>query len=602
MTIPPPPPSVYVNQLHTIKRIRSLIAEKETIAERHSKLMADKEAMAGRQKRNTIEETPAISVIVPVYNTVPWLWRCLDSVCCQTLWNIEIICVNDGSTDNSLEILREYEKEDKGIKIINFAENRGPGSARNAGIDAARGEYIGLLDSDDWVDADFYEKLYKKALDENADMAKSNLELIMTDGNKDKSSSYNTNKVKESKHLFTHAPTAIYRKNFLNDNKIRYPPGLVMLEDIIFEVKSAVLANKIVVVEDVYYHYIRRENSVDVRRLRWEQAQSIVQATQMIVDFVDSQNLDPKIRAEILDLRYYSAFLHYPARFYGDYETRNMFIDMMARLNRTPRQIFYVWFGGPKSVLVNICIENWKQMLPQYKIIEINEHCPYFNLRKELANNLWFKTVYGLKLWAYVSDYVRLKVLYDYGGVYLDTDITIYKDFMPLLEENMAFIGMEDAKSMNCAILGFPAGHFLIKKILEFYDREIWEKEIHTIPAIVTYVAKTAFGIEGSGENIVKTPSLTVYPPRYFYPFGWDSAFSPECITGDTYTVHWWNASWHNPRADFFLLNKSKMPLDDLLNIIDEKYPFPEEIINRVKISKKILKTLRHRDFLTAAT
>jgi glycosyltransferase involved in cell wall biosynthesis len=566
-------------------------------------LAAAKKAMIERrQTRNTADYSPAVSVIIPVYNTAPYLRRCLDSVCGQTLWNIEIICVNDCSTDNSLDILREYERNDKGLTVLDFAENRGVSAARNAGIDATRGEYIGFVDSDDYVDLDFYEKLYEKAVEEKADMAKGNLELIMIDGRKDEGGSYNTNKVKEKKHLFTHAPTAIYRKGFLNNHTIRYPSGLVMLEDIIFEVKSSVLANKIVVVEDVYYHYIRREDSVDVLRLRWEQARSIVQASQMIVDFIDSQNLDPQIRAEILDFRYYEAFLYYPKRFYEDHETRNMFIDMLALINRAPRRIFYVWFGEPKSVLANICIENWKRMLPQYEIIEINDHCPYFNLRKELTGNLWFKTVYNLKLWAYVSDYVRLKVLYDYGGVYLDTDITVYKDFMPLLDGNMAFIGMEDEKFMNCAILGFPAGHFLIKKILEFYDHEIWEKEIHTIPAIVTHVAKTVFGIEGSGESIVKTPYLTIYPPRYFYPFRWNSVFSPECITGDTYTVHWWNASWHNPRADFFLWNKNKMPLDDLLNTIDEKYPLPEEIINRVKISKKLLKNLRHRDFLTKVT
>jgi mannosyltransferase OCH1-like enzyme len=92
-------------------------------------------------------------------------------------------------------------------------------------------------------------------------------------------------------------------------------------------------------------------------------------------------------------------------------------------------------------------------MLPDYEIIEMNERSGYFNLKKETENNLWLKTVYDLKLWAYISDYVRLKVLYEYGGIYLDTDVTVYKDLMPLLEDNTAFIGMEISKNIACGIM-----------------------------------------------------------------------------------------------------------------------------------------------------
>lgn len=103
-----------------------------------------------------------VSVIIPVYNTEKFLRKCLDSVCNQTLQDIEIICINDCSTDGSSEILREYAGKDNRIKLIELFENGGAAKARNIGIDIAHGEYIGFVDSDDFVDLDFYEKLYKK--------------------------------------------------------------------------------------------------------------------------------------------------------------------------------------------------------------------------------------------------------------------------------------------------------------------------------------------------------------------------------------------------------------------------------------------------------
>ena len=110
---------------------------------------------------------PKVSVIIPVFNTEKYLRKCLNSVCNQTLKDIEIICVNDSSTDDSLEILKEYAAKDERIKLINFIENKGAAAARNAGIDIARGEYIGFVDCDDYIDLDFYEKLYSKAIELN---------------------------------------------------------------------------------------------------------------------------------------------------------------------------------------------------------------------------------------------------------------------------------------------------------------------------------------------------------------------------------------------------------------------------------------------------
>ena len=111
---------------------------------------------------------PGVSVIIPVYNSEKYLKRCLTSVLNQTLSNIEIICVNDCSTDSSLEILKNYD-----VKIIDLKENKGASFARNLGIKNAQGEFLAFIDSDDYIKEDFLEKLYKQSF--NKDVVKGNI-------------------------------------------------------------------------------------------------------------------------------------------------------------------------------------------------------------------------------------------------------------------------------------------------------------------------------------------------------------------------------------------------------------------------------------------
>ena len=111
-----------------------------------------------------------VSIIVPVYNVEKYLECCLESLINQTLKDIEIICVNDGSTDNSGKILENYAAKDNRIKVIHQV-NGGQAAARNNGLNAVNGKYINFIDSDDWVDLDFIEKLYDAAERNSADIA-----------------------------------------------------------------------------------------------------------------------------------------------------------------------------------------------------------------------------------------------------------------------------------------------------------------------------------------------------------------------------------------------------------------------------------------------
>lgn len=112
---------------------------------------------------------PKVSIIVPVYNVEKYLRRCMDSIINQTLEEIEIIAVNDGSTDSSLSVLQEYENKDKRVKIINHM-NLGVSYSRNIGIDVSTGKYILFVDSDDWISKDMCEEMYNKALENKSDI------------------------------------------------------------------------------------------------------------------------------------------------------------------------------------------------------------------------------------------------------------------------------------------------------------------------------------------------------------------------------------------------------------------------------------------------
>ena len=117
-----------------------------------------------------------VSVILPVYNVSDYLRQCMDSIVGQTLKDIEIICVDDGSTDDSLAILKEYEAKDQRVKVIQQA-NAGAGAARNKGLEIATGEYLSFLDSDDFVDVNMYEQLYLKAKAKDIDVVYCNCNI-----------------------------------------------------------------------------------------------------------------------------------------------------------------------------------------------------------------------------------------------------------------------------------------------------------------------------------------------------------------------------------------------------------------------------------------
>ncbi len=210
-----------------------------------------------------------ISVIVPVFNTAPYLKKCLDSLCAQTLSGIEFILVDDGSTDGSGCILEEYAKSDNRLKLIT-QENRGFAGARNRGLDEANGEFIGFVDSDDWVEPDMFLKLWEK---HNADFQADIIQCSCMHEYVNESESipicnkaiikllaHSGGKLKGSEALILDDGTIwnrIYRRRMIEENNICFKDEMTFGEDVFFYWRALIAANKIIALPDHLYHYRR---------------------------------------------------------------------------------------------------------------------------------------------------------------------------------------------------------------------------------------------------------------------------------------------------------------------------------------------------------
>lgn len=213
-----------------------------------------------------------VSIVMPIYNAEPYLRECLDSVINQTLKNIEIICVNDGSTDNSLEIIKEYAQKDVRIKYID-KPNAGYGQTMNCGIAAAKGEYVGIVEPDDFIKPDMYETLYTKAKELDLDIVKSDyLQFESINGAYEYKkinifpdrSYYNRilspEKDEKMLYIMTINPAGIFRRKFLEENNICHneSPG-ASYQDNGFFIQTMYLASKIYFMDKPFYCY-RQDN------------------------------------------------------------------------------------------------------------------------------------------------------------------------------------------------------------------------------------------------------------------------------------------------------------------------------------------------------
>ena len=214
-----------------------------------------------------------ISIVVPVYNVEKYLGRCIESILRQTMTELEIILVNDGSKDSSGEICDQYAAKDSRIKVIH-KNNGGLSSARNTGIEHSSSEYIGFIDSDDYIEADMYEVLYRNIKEENADISMCDL-IHCYEGREEKKqlakeycvwdSKEAIKVVMEAKKTSVTAVNKLYKRELFSE--IRYPLQKLS-EDAFVIVELLLKANKVVFTSEKKYYYVHRKNSITTSKFK----------------------------------------------------------------------------------------------------------------------------------------------------------------------------------------------------------------------------------------------------------------------------------------------------------------------------------------------
>lgn len=276
---------------------------------------------------------PKVSILVPIFNVEKYLRECLDSLVAQTLEDIEIICINDGSTDSSPQIIDEYISNDSRVKVIN-KENSGYGASMNMGLQLAQGEYIGIVESDDFVKNTMFEDLYNIAIKNDLDIVKSDFYYYLGGQTQArKAGKINKNfvgkviSVKDEPYILKIQPSiwsSIYRNEFLKNNDIKFleTPG-ASYQDTSFAFKTLSSANRIMMTNQAYLYYrqdneassVKSKEKVYVICEEWDEIsrflenrpeiKSIVQDVKLSIQFNtyrwNASRIDKKFRDDFID-------------------------------------------------------------------------------------------------------------------------------------------------------------------------------------------------------------------------------------------------------------------------------------------------------------
>lgn len=321
--------------------------------------------------------SPKVSIIIPIYNPGKYFIKCLDSVINQSLNEIEVLCIDDGSTDGSADILEEYSKRDNRFKLF-YQENQGAGTARNKGIENANGEYILFLDADDWIENDACEKLYAHAkhLDVDLDLFdviwyhKDNKKELITYFKENEFNQDYINFIFDKSHIQKKIVDAklgviwskFYKTSFIKENNIKFSTYKIY-NDVVFHFKTILLANKIAYYPHVFYHYLKVGQPSLQTSHRWGEYESTWFNVMMeIREFLIENNLMDDFKMIFINYSFESferklngTHNEYKDEFFSKikyfYETLNLTIDEFKSL-KLQFQTYYVHI---------ICSDNFKE-------------------------------------------------------------------------------------------------------------------------------------------------------------------------------------------------------------------------------------------------
>jgi len=250
-----------------------------------------------------------------------------------------------------------------------------------------------------------------------------------------------------------------------------------------------------------------------------------------------------------------------------------------------PKKVHYIWLGGrPKDKLTEICLLTWKDKMPEYELIEWNES--NLDLDEIAKESEYFAECRKRKLYAFMADYLRIKILYEQGGIYIDTDVQAIQSLNPLLERDLLLgyetYTVESKKQLiNVGFIAAEKRNWFIKKIFDFYNKDIMNSDKYIMTEILLEIYEN---LSQDEKNKIK-----IFPREYFSPLDSSNcqAFSEDLVTENTYVIHWYSFAWKKFKTRAWLQVKHiKNPIQRYLNIFQNKIDYDKHL----KLLKKNLK------------
>ena len=495
-----------------------------------------------------------VSIIVPCYNVEKYLEQCVESLVNQTVDNYEVLLIDDGSTDQTPKMCDAFAKKYKNKVKAYHKKNGGLCDARNYGIKKASGKYLMFVDSDDWVTSNFVELPYNKAK-EGYDIVSFDAIEIYDGATEGYHRSNFNGQDQEKKTFILNSTNPSFAWARLYDYRLfkyaMYPDPNIWYEDIATTPVLLSYANKITHIRSDLYYYRQRQGSIS-HESRNPKILGIIKACERSLDMCNKKFLPEvefaiyqtmhefiKFRPEYVE-EYVEFIKKYPSfkenRYIQEKIATHEFDDLFEK-KIVPKKIHYVWFGGEKPAEVLAYIETWKKYAPDYEIIEWNETNCDVNI------NNYVKEAYEAKKWAFVADYFRLKVLYEQGGIYLDTDMELKKNIDILRVHELSF-----PMQTNSICAGFIAAcpqNKYIKEILDGYEEDhfLLEDGSYNFKIIVeriTSVLEKYYSISYNCQT-VKFPDLILYSP---------DLFTIDVANGKNIAEHHYKATWWDVQSE----------------------------------------------------
>jgi len=494
---------------------------------------------------------PLVSIIIPVFNGANYMREAIDSAINQTYKNIEIIVVNDGSTDETEKIAKSYGDKIRYIK----KENGGVASALNLAIKNSKGEYISWLSHDDVYSQIKIEKqieVLKKKKNKNT--------IIYSDFCEIDSEGRLIRYINLSK------KTSDFMRVFLAVESATYLQGCSLLIPKKLFYKYGFFDLNRICTQD-YFQWFKFAKHVDFVKTNYKLVKTRIHDQQESATKLNKKIKESDfLRTEFIKNLTVTEFINYvngnPKHYwslYFEYKKSGYKLIPLMLLEKIyksfgskkliPKKIHYIWFGKNEfSDLNKICIESWKKYAPDYEIIKWDEsNC-------NINENKYVKEAYINKKWAFVSDYFRFKILKENGGFYADTDIEFNRN-IDELRFNQFFIGFERKTNVNPGFFGAMPNSPIINQILNTYKNEgfIKNKKLNTkktSPIRVTNLLHKQFKLELSGKEQFLKQSIRVYPMN---------VLTIDVNDGENIVKHHFTNSWQsiNPSIPYpFILTK----------------------------------------------